>query len=322
MTHAVRVVIPIIAVVLVGAAAACRADEPKLDLRLRLEKGQTYALTVTVEQTIRQLVDTGEPPADEQEIAQKVVTGQAFHVEDVDADGAATLKVTFGPMVMSTDAMGVTIEYDSADPPDEVPHAARSLAAITGQSFTVTVKPDGAILRFDGIDAMLEAAGKALDLPDEKRKLLAEDLERQFGQTALKDMMAGNLDYIPDRPVAVGDTWTSTFTVESGFPAACTTTYKLLARKDGVATIEAKTKLTPNADAPPQKLAAASVRYKLEGTQEGSFTIDEATGWYVAGRLTQKLKGEMLVSGLANQAEGEELSIPTIIESTITIGTR
>lgn len=322
MSRLAKAVLFAAAVVAVLLPVLGRADDEKADLRLRFEQGKTYRLTVTVEQRIRQLVQAGGAPGEEQDIAQTVKIGQAFEVNDVNDAGVATIKVTFGPLAMRTEMAGFAIEYDSDKPPDELYPAARPLAAMVGQSFTMVVKPDGTVERLEGVDAMLEAARDALELPDEKRTLLAEELERQFGEKALKEMMTGVLDYVPDRPVGVGDTWSRTLAVESGFPATFETADTLLARKDGVATIEAKTKITPNADAPPQKLGAATVRYKLEGTQEGTLEIDEATGWYVKATLTQKVKGEMFVSGLPDQAEGEELSVPIIIESSITIGTQ
>jgi hypothetical protein len=316
MSRSARIPVLVVAFAVLSPGL-CRADDAKADLRLRFEQGKTYALVLSVQQSIRQLVD-----GQEQHIAQTVKIGQTFKVEDIDADGVATIKVTFGPLAMRTQMGELGIEYDSDNPPDEILPAARPLAAMVGRSFTLRLKPDGTLVELKGVDAMLEAALGTIALTDAQKERLRASLEQQFGDEALKELMTSTFKYLPDEPVGVGDTWTSAAATERGYPAVFETVYKLLARKDGVATIEAKTKITSNPEGPPQKMGAATVRYKLEGTQEGTFEIDEATGWYVGGKLTQKVQGEMMVSGLPGQAEGEEEPVPIIIESTIALGTR
>ncbi|MBN1917815.1 MAG: hypothetical protein JW889_07900 [Verrucomicrobia bacterium] len=317
MSRSVRVVaLAVVVAVLIPAVG--RAGDDTADLRLHFEQGKTYTLVVTVEQKIRQLVQADGTPGEEQVIAQTVTVGQTLDVEKVDKDGVATVKVTFSSLAMRTEMGEFSIEHDSADPPDEVLPAARPLAVMAGRSFVMKVKPDGTLVALEGVNEMLEAALKSIALPEASRERLRESLEQQFGRQALRELIEGHLSHIPGKPAGIGDTWSHTLDVESGYAATFEAQYTLREREHGVATIGTRIKLTPNAAAPLQKLGGAMVRYELEGTQEGSFRIDEASGWYIDGALTQRLKGDMLVT---DPRKTKTLRIPMIIESTITLAT-
>jgi len=59
-----------------------------------------------------------------------------------------------------------------------------------------------------------------------------------------------------------------------------------------------------------------SMTYKLEGTQKGTLKIDEATGWFAEGQITQEIEGEMIMT---SAGEPDEVSVPMLIKSVITI---
>ncbi len=121
---------------------------------------------------------------------------------------------------------------------------------------------------------------------------------------------------LPDEPVAVGDSWSQEMTLTTMLPAVFEITGTLTDRTDGVSTVELECTIKPLPDAPPMKIGPLSMTYKLEGTQKGTLKINEATGWFAEGEMTQEMEGEMIMSGIPGQ-DGEQ-SMPILFESVIT----
>jgi hypothetical protein len=256
----------------------------------------------------------------ETEMLQIIGMGETFKVTDVDDEGAMTIKASFGPVYMKVEGPQGTFEYDSEDPPDEVPLPAQGMAALVGCSFTVKFTPEGKIEELTGVDEMFDKIIEAIELPDEQMKdQMIEDMKKQFGGDALKEMMENMTAIFPDEPVGVGDFWKQKMAITRGFPMIIESTFTLAGREDGVAELEVESTIQPNPDAEPMKMGGMTMKIKLKGTQEGTLKIDEATGWFVEGKITQEMEGEMVMSGAPGMEE--EMSLPMRIKSTITFET-
>ncbi len=306
----------VLAVLVLLSSATARAGDDKIQLAFHLEKGQSYKLVMTTDQEIVQQV----PGRGEMKVQQTTSIGYTFAVTDVDDKGTATIDVTFGPVSMKVDTGMGTFEYDSEDAPDEIPASAQNMAALVGKSFTMKLATDGETLEVTGVDELLDELLELIDLPEGPiKQRMTEDVKKQFGEAGLKESMGNMIGIFPDEPVGIGDSWARIVTITAGFPIIVETTYTLAGRDDGVATIEIEATMKPNPDAEPISMGPMTMRYELEGTQEGTLKIDEATGWYVEGTMDQDLKGQLVMSGIPGQ-EGE-LPIPMTIKSTITFKT-
>lgn len=300
-----------LAVLVLLSSSTTWAAEEKVELRFRLEEGESYKLRVTIEQEIVRWIE-----GEEQEIIQTIGIGQTFDVKKVDADGTATIEVTFGPMAMKMEGPQGTFEYDSEDPPDEVPLPGKALGAMVGQGFTMKITPEGRVTDLKGADKMFEAMLESLDLPEGPIKdSIVESLKDQFGEEALKEMMENMTALLPDKPVGIGDSWSHTIVLTKGFPSIMENTWTLTDRKDGVATIKVKSTIKSNPDAPPMKMGPMTMKYKLKGSQKGTVKLDEATGWFVEGEIKQEMSGEIIMGGIPGQAK--EQSLPILIEGVI-----
>ncbi len=301
----------IVALALVLLPRCGQAAEDKVELRFRLEEGESYKLRVTIEQEIVQWIE-----GEEQEISQTIGIGETFTVKDVDDEGTMTVEVTFGPMAMKMEGPQGTFEYDSEDPPNDVPLLAQGLAAMVGSSFTMKLTPEGRVTDLKGVDKMFERIFESLDLPEGPIKdSIVESLKNQFGDEALKEMMGNIMTGLPDKPVGIGDSWSHTIVLTKGFPMIIKYTSTLTARKDGVATIKVESTIKSNPDAPPMKMGPMTMKYKFKGSQNGTFRLDEATGWFVEGEVKQEMSGEIIMTGIPGQTE--EQSLPILIEGVI-----
>jgi hypothetical protein len=283
-----------------------------VDLRFQFEEGETYALKMTMEQDVVMWIN-----GNEQETHQTMVVTQVFDVKEVHFDGSATIEVTFDHMAMKAESPQGVFEYDSEDPPDEVPLQAKGFAAMVGETFTMRITPEGRVTEVSGIDELYDRMLEDLELPEEMKKMLGEQMKRQFGNEAIKGMVENFTAVLPPEPVAVGDSWSNEITLTAGFTAILEVTGTLTDRTDGVSTIELDCTIKPLPNAPPMDMGPMSITYKLEGTQKATLKIDEGACWFAEGRITQEMEGEIIMSGMPGP-EGEQ-SVPILIESVITI---
>lgn len=296
----------------VGGSSAQSAGE-KIKLRLRLKKGESYKLRMTTDQKISQTIQ-----GKQVDMSQTMGIGFTYHVREVDADGTAAVKLTYDSVLFKQDGPLGKIEYDSSNPPETVHPMAKGFAALTGQSFSMRLSPQGQIKSVEGVDAMFTRVMQNIDVPDARVKAtLEKKLKQQFGDDALKEMMENTMAIYPDKPVAIGDSWSKKVVVTKGFAITLENTWTLKDRKDGVAVVDVQSKITPSQNAKPIEMGMMKVRQDISGSQEGQMEISEATGWPVRAGMTQKLSGKMHVE----QGPGplKDQSWPITIESDIRI---
>jgi carbon monoxide dehydrogenase subunit G len=304
----------LVAVVVLLTPAAGRAADDTVELKLNLEKGREYKLVITTEQSIVQwIMET------EMEMDQTVVLGETFKVTDVAEDGTYTIEVKIGPVAMKMESQMMSFEFDSEDPPDEIPMAARGMAAFVDQVFTVKMTPRGKVVELSGTDKLFESMKDAFEGVDEQtRDRMIEDMKKQFGGDGLKEMMETFTAIYPDKPVGVGDSWEQKSVMSRVFPLIANVTYTLAERKDGVASLKVDGTFEPNPKGEPTKMGDMTMKIALKGTQEGTLQIDETTGWFVAGEMTQEMEGEVTASGVPGVGE---MSLPMRIKGTVSFKT-
>ncbi len=303
---------------LIAAGAICAAAgdaraEDKVSLRLNLAEGKTYNLKMTAQQKISQTIQGRKVDMD-----QTLGMGYSFAVTDVDANGAISAKVTYDSVLFRQKGPTGTVEYDSAHPTATVNPMAKAFAAQLGQSFSLTLTPEGRITKVEGVDKLFDHVLQSMDIPaGPQRDALENSLKQQFGDQAMQDSMEQLTAIYPDEPVDIGDSWNRKVTMSKGFPMQLENTWTLKSRKDGQATIDVKSKISSNANAGPIKMGPVSLKYDFSGQQQGQFVLDEATGWTVSAKTTQKLTGKVNVTGAPGMPAG--MSWPITIESTITL---
>jgi hypothetical protein len=298
-----------------AAAVACsvaRGQEDKLELRLRLKEGAVYRLKTTVEQRINQTVG---PNA--QATEQTFAVGYRMAVESVDAAGNMKVATTYDAVLFRQKGPSGAVEYDSANPPKQVPAAAKAFAALAGLGFKSTVTPTGRVTAVEGLDAMFAEMVRKLELPDGPQKAAVQKaLSEQFGEEAMKQNLQNMFALYPENPVAVGESWQRRVVVAKGFPMVLDGAYTLKSRDGGVARVEIRATLSPNEAAGPVELGTGRMSYELKGEQSGTADVDEATGW------TRSLTTNQTVSGaLRFRAAGgvPETNNPITIQEKVTI---
>ncbi len=286
----------------------------KIQLQLRLKQGESYNLRMTTDQKITQTI-----MGREQQILQSIGIGYSFDVREVDSLGIARVDVVYHGVVFKQDAGGMgKFEYDSSDPPAEIPPMARGYAALVGQSFAMRISPDGHVFDVEGGDEMIADMLERIDLPEGRMKTALEDkLRDQFGNEGVEEMMDNMMAIYPDKPVGINDSWTSEVVETHGFPMILNNTWTLKERRDGIAVVEVSSEAEPNLDVDPIEMGPLKMRYELKGEQSGMLELNEATGWVTAAELNQKYSGDLVMDSGPMMENGEGMSIPISIEITI-----
>lgn len=277
-------------------------------LQVRLKKGEAHLQKMTMEQVVTQQIQ-----------GMEIVVNQTMgfdmlqEVLDVDDKGNANLKVTYVAARLKHSSMMGEFNYDSANPPQELPPQAMGIAALVGNGFKMKVDSRGEILSISGLDELLENAIKALDVEEgPMRVALAKALKEQFGEAAMKESMSQQSTIYPNKKLSVGDTWEQKSTTTRGFAAIMDTKYTVSSRKDGIVSVEISSFITENPKGEPMDMGVARMRYNVRGMQKGTIAINEKTGIPTRMNIRQKLDGTVKLLD-----ENEEW--PISIESTITV---
>jgi hypothetical protein len=305
-----RVILALLVASAIGTGA--RAQDDKLELRLRLKQGEVYRLKTTVEQRINQTVG-----ANAQATEQTFAVGYRMAVESVDGAGNMKVATTYDTVVFRQKGPSGAVEYDSANPPKQVPPAAKAFAALAGLGFKSTVTPAGKVTAVEGLDAMFAEMVRKLELPDGPQKAAVQKvLTEQFGEESMKQNLQNVFALYPDTPVAVGESWRRHVVVARGFPTVIDGTYTLKSRENGVAHVEIKATLSPNEEAGPVELGTGKMSYELKGEQSGVADVDEATGWTRSLTTTQTVGGSLRFQPAGGAAE---VNNPITIQEKVTI---
>ncbi len=295
----------ITAIILAAIFIISCATGEKITLKLNLEKGKSYYIKTTIEQSISQKI-MGET----QDIKQTIAIGYTFNVESVDESKITSVIVTYKDIYykQSSDILEET-EYDSKNPPEEIPMLARGFSALINKSFTMKITPKGKVEEVDGVTKIVNDMVNNFDFLD--GALLAQfqsKMEKEYGDQAIKQSMEQMLAIFPDEPVSIGDNWTKEVNLSKQFPLIMKNTWELANRKDGIATLNIESEITSKKDES-KSSSLTDLIYDVKGDQKGTLEIDEAIGWIIGGKMIQSFSGEISTQGL---------TWPITVESIIT----
>lgn len=258
-------------------------------------------------------------------------------IQGMDIEGTVTMRmdhdVVFEAGEDDTVAGRYTISAVSAefgDMPgmDQLPFDLNDLyQEMVGLTFTTVMTRAGEMVESSGAQEMMERMLSLLELPDEFREAASQMIEANFGEEQMRQMTGQTGLSMPNRPVAIGDTWTDSV---GALGMEVNTTYTLTERSDGLASIKATGSLSGTKDAGLDfpglpSMPGLEMRYEnLSGSIAGSFQLDEATGLSVAYSMDMAMATDMVME--IPQIEGQppgassmsmSMSMETTVEGTL-----
>lgn len=300
---------------LAAMTTLCGCNRP-VDLKLRLKEGDKRVLKIAT--SGKTTVDV---MGNKHTVDEKTSLAYLFEVKSVDPNGTAAVNVTFEEMDLGfLDSMKLLGGAGVPDFEKQLKPLADALN-LTGKSFTMKVMPTGRVEEVQGmsdaVEQMLAAfpsgEGPLGALGGMVKEVFGPQLANRMGDSATREQMDGCLAIYPDEPVAVGATWVKGRIINSGAaPQNCRETWTLKARENGVATLEMTAEITPNTDAPAQSMMGMTVENAVSGTQTGTLSVDEATGWITSGAINQNVSVKTTLKEVGMTSTAESVRTSTI----------
>jgi len=286
------------------AAESC-ANE-KLDLKLRLKTGQKYGVRLTTE------LKTSKTIGDKKEHESFMFAkGMGFEVKELEANGVASVKVTYRTLQMKVArAGGYRMEYDSrkqsiADGYSKIPAIE---AVCVGEKFEMRVVPEGKIIELKGVEQMHSRMIEKINAWDEKylkigfyerhkesfkerRRLNTKSIH---SEKEIKNMLSDIIMAFPERPLGIGDSWTDKVKIW-GKNYEIEGTYTLKDSKQETVTIGLVGKRTLEEE--PFSWVnneGREVGFKIVGSCQGTFEVDEENGWLIRSEVNMRFTGKVI----------------------------
>jgi hypothetical protein len=276
-------------------------------LQLKLAQGKTYYQRTVIDQHMVQTVMNMQQVMD-----QSLGTGVKMEVLDVDGQGNMRIRRTYDwSMTKRTGPVG-SLDYDSAKQ-TTLPPGAEPFAALLGQSYVVRISPKGEVLDINGVEEMQAAVRKKLPAGAQADQAMSA-LSQYLDKNSLKQMIEGELDVYPDKPVEVGESWSKKRVITPMFELTIDSKWTLQKLENGVAIIATTSSSRSNANKPVET-GGMKMRFDLAGTQDGTIRMQEATGLILLGQAQQQLKGEIK---LGDSDQGPPtMAIPVVFDTKV-----
>ncbi|MEM6698899.1 MAG: DUF6263 family protein [Bacteroidota bacterium] len=219
---------------------------------------------------------------------------QEYDIQKTNEDGSMDIKLTTLSMQMEQTNPMMSMTFDSKNPDKNEPaDMVEGLKALVGKEYVLKMSPQGKVIELETEGGAFSGAFD--NIPN--GAAMEEQMEAQFGTSAIKQSMSQMTGFFPDEPVKVGDTWTKNNKIEAGMAMMVETTYTLKERKNGIAYIDFTAKVTSDPDSKGIEMMGMQMKYDLAGTQSGTIQVDEKTGWTKETKGKQDMKGKMQMSG-------------------------
>jgi hypothetical protein len=247
-------------------------------------------------------------------------------VEEVAADGSATLQQVIESVRVEMRLPSGTIQFDSdtpgADASTNPMTQAMSAAyrAMIGQPVRMVVSPAGAVQKVEGFSRLLERVLNAQPM-DRVAPEMLDGFRNVFQDDAARDMLGWGVAPFPDRPLHPGDTWqdrrTATIPIVGTSTARREWTLRDVARSDGGATARVTAAITidPDPSAPPPALGPMPTPLRLGASSgESEVLFDLARG-----RVQRATTNLAMPATMSLRAGAETKTVELRITSKVTL---
>lgn len=195
-------------------ASAQRAGES-------LKPGEVFPLRKVVEQELHQSSLNGTP----QISRSRLELNMALTVADV-RDGHTLMQVQYDRIKYSQDLAGETTEYDSAQPPQSIPAAARAYHGMVGDGFSFWLGADNQVVQVSGFREFLDRC--LAHIPAESRQQALLAFESSAGESGVTDFIDATVGLLPgDLQQVPGKSWETSRHITEPIPMQINTMYTL-----------------------------------------------------------------------------------------------
>lgn len=289
----------------------------KVDLKLRLKPGESHEMKMVQTQHINQ---TMMGQVQEMNQVQEIVMD--IDCLNVDANGNMDIEMIYKSMKITMDGPMGHMEFDSQHPKPADPNKPQEqmldtlFSAIAGGKFQMKTAPTGRTTNFRGLKEMLTNIKTKLGSNAAAPGM--EFVDKMFDEKQIKELTGTMFAAFPPEPIAVGDSWYDTMSMNFIVPIDVDTTYMLKQSKNGIAYIDKVAKIDMGDSSKPLEIDPNNkLSMQLSGTMNASDEVDENNGLTHKSNITMDFSGVMKMSGNPQMPEG--MTIPMKIKGNVVV---
>jgi hypothetical protein len=268
--------------------------QSKVLLRLNLQKGTSYEMTMAMTNNIDQ-----EMMGQKMKIVQKMEMVFLYQVLDILPNDNFLIEYSMQNIKIDMDVNGQQIIMDANGDSSNPMNAA--LKGLVGNKLKIELNKMGKVERVEGLE---EYAKKLSDNPQ-----LAQSMQMFTDEKSFKSFIGQTFNYFPENEVIKGDKWTSTIKLPSLMNMETTMNFEVADVKADQIDLNVISDI--NIDAPIEQMGM-KINMKATGTQNGTMIIDPTDGWLRSSDLNQKFDMKMKMK---NPQSGEDMEIPMLMNS-------
>jgi Family of unknown function (DUF6263) len=242
-------------------------------------------------------------------------------VEDIAADGTATIRQVYESVRMEVNSPMSKMAYDSTkkDNASADPTAQSMFSVMIGESFLLVLSPSGEVQKVDGMSRIMEKVFQNLP-QDPAAAAMLNGMRNSFSDDAMRATLSQGFLRFPDRALKVGDTWDSQFSVKNPMIGGITTSVNATLKgfegsgADQVAKIAMKLTMKPDSEAAATNPMGLTVKMG-DGSGEGEMVFNVAKGRQQ--RAVNRMNTSLTMSG--SGPDGSVMNMQTLVKATVTL---
>lgn len=288
-----RLLTLIVIVILLTTSAIQAAS--KVLLRLNLQKGTTYEMTMASTNLIDQ-----EMMGQKMKIDQKMNMDFLYQVLDILPNKNFMIEYSLQRMKMDMNVNGQEINFDS-ESPDQSNPGNKSLNDLVKIKIKFELTPKGMVERVEGLDLYAKELGGN---PQMAQSMAMFMNDKNFGS-----FIGQTFSYFPENEVEKGEKWTASFSLPSMMNMETIMNFEVAAIEKDQVSLNVTSDV--NMEMPIEQ-GGMKMNMKTTGTQTGTMIIDSNDGWVRQSDLTQKFDVNMKMK---NPQSGEDMEIPMVLNA-------
>ncbi len=250
-----------------GSNAGAQVSGDAVTLKFNLKEGQKYLYSSDMKQKTKSMG---------QEMTNNMLVDYIYEVKSSTGENKV-LSVTYDRIKLDMNAMGQVMSYDSKDSSASKGMIAESMKDFKGKNFSVTIAPNGEIVKVDGFENLTNSG-------------------TPINANSIKEMMENVFNIYPDKPVKIGEQWKKTMNLNmQTITMKIDMTYTLKEINGDKALFDVVGKITSELGKDMKEMAG--MKMEMSGTQSGNMEVEISTGMMISGKVQQVIKGKMTMAG-------------------------
>jgi len=274
--------------------------QPKALLRINLEKGDNYQMTLISDNNIDQEIN-----GQKMKVLQKITMVTSYKVLDILPANNFVIEYSFQKMRMDMEVNGQKVVINS-DSTSQDP-ASNAIKDITSFKLKFTVSSLGKIQSVEGLE---EYAQKLSSNPQ-----LAQVLAMLTNEDNFKATFEQYFGFYPENEVQVGSKWDSSIKMPGMMNMDMLMHFEVADIKENQVMLNVNSDI--NMDSPIET-NGMKIQMKMTGTQTGTMFVDRKSGLTGTSDLNQKFDMHMKFN---NPQSGEEMEMPMQMNAVSKIST-